>query len=146
MAISGREARNAGTMPKSAAAKSAATAVKAITAGSMAMVIETRQGGWGKRAEFADAGVGEGQAEGGAYARRGRGLRPGSDEPGPNGCRPCAVRTASSRSRSGRTDQHEVGDVGAGDQQEDDDGAHQGQQRGADLLDDVCVHGLDADA
>ena len=89
------------------------------------------------------AGVGERQSEAGAGEREDDGF--GQRLPYQ---RPTAAAHRGAHGEfalaQGGADQQEVGDVGAGDQQQEDDGAHQGQQRGAHFFDDVGVHRLEA--
>ena len=106
--------------------------------------VEARQARRRQRAEFADAGIGERQPE----------ARTGAGEYGGFGQRLADQRPTAAAHRGayrefpfaqGGAHQQEVGDVGAGDQQEEDHRAHQGQQRGAHLLDYMRVHRLEAD-
>jgi hypothetical protein len=98
--------------------------VKAITTGSIANGIETQQGGWRRASGVRGYPSRRAPAEGGAYARKDEGFGQGLANESPTAA-PHGGTHGEFTFAQRRTDQHEIGDVGASDQQEEDDGAHQ---------------------
>ena len=141
---SGREARTAGTSPKTIADTSAAPAANAITAGSIATCC--RRGRLsGPSAISSRMPV---HASPHAGDRRRRGEHQALREQLAHEARPRAAERRPHRQLAlarGRAHEQQVRHVRARDEQHERDGAHERQDRGPHVGDEILVHRLDAD-